>query len=339
MAPEKRQSGTSIAESLFEEFFSFSFFKAVSILETMFPKKRPLGETLTPDREAVRFFVRPGFAFPPSDISNLEYSEDGDHAEMDVSFMGLIGPNGILPNWYNELALERNYHKDFTLTAFMDMFHHRLISMFYLAWKKHRFPENYQPGATDRLSVYLLSLCGLGTKGLSRMIGLPHESLVFYSGLLSRLAPAAVAIENAVSYLSGTEVRVDQFVEQLIPIEPEDQTRVGSANSRLGMDTVCGGYVWDCQSRFRVNLGPMGYEEFLRFIPSGDLLRPIFFLIKYMVGTEYEFEIRVILKREDVPPCELGSSLQPRLGWTAWIKHPEFVHKENPYITFHQDEL
>jgi len=325
---------------LFREYYRFSFFKAVDLLECMFPHKKAVGQTLVPEEEVVRFSVTPGLTFPPSDISGLEHGDDEKPVDMAVTFMGFIGPNGVLPHVYNELAVERNRNKDFSLTAFLDLFHHRLISLFYIAWKKHRFPENYLPGAGDRLSRYLLSLCGLGTNGLSGGIGLPEESLAFYSGLISRHVPSAVAIEATVSYLSGTTVVVDQFIDQMIPLSREDQTSIGSANSQLGMDTICGSYVWDSQAKFRVNLGPMGYDEFLRFLPSGDMLGPIFSLVKYMVGMEYEFETRIHLKREEVPPCVLGKKdVQPRLGWSTWIKSPGFVHEENPYITFQQSEL
>lgn len=339
MAPQKRKSGTPLKDRLFKEYYRFSFYKAVDLLESIYPDKKPLGQTLVPDEEAVKFSVKPGFVFPPSDILSLEQGNDERPVDMAVTFMGLVGPNAVLPRWYNELAQERNRQKDFSLTAFLDLFHHRLISFFYLAWKKHRFPENYLSGAKDRLSRYMLSLCGLGTRGLSEMIGLPEESLAFYSGILSRTAPSAITIEAAVSYLSGTTAGVEQFIEQMIPLSPEDQTQIGSANAQLGVDTICGSYVWDCQAKFRVSLGPMDYDGFLRFLPSGDMLGPIFSLVKYMVGMEYEFETCIILKREEVPPCVLGAETQPRLGWTTWIKSPEFIHGTDPFITFQQSEL
>lgn len=339
MAPQKRQSGTSLKDRLFEEFYGFSFFKAVDLIESLFPDKKPLGQTLLPAEEAVRFSVKPGFTFPPSDILSLNQDGEESPANMAVTFMGLIGPNGVLPHWYNELAEQRNRQKDFSLTAFLDIFHHRLITLFYLAWKKNRFPENYLSGARDKLSRYMLSLSGLGTRGLTGMIGLPEESLAFYGGLLSRFAPSVAAIEATVSYLSGAPVEVEQFIEQMIPLSTEDQTQIGSKNAQLGVDTVCGSYVWDCQAKFRVNLGPMGYDDFLRFLPSGDMLGPIFSLIKYMVGMEYEFETCIILKREEVPPCELGAATQPRLGWTTWIKSSEVFHESDPFITFHENDL
>ena len=339
MATKKRRSGTSLRERLTNNASRFSFYKAVDLLESIQPDRKPVGQTLVPEEEAIRFSVKPGLSFPPSDISGLDQGDKESPAEMAVTFMGLIGPNGVLPHWYNELAVERNWHKDFSLTDFLDIFHHRLISFFYLAWKKHRFPENYAPGAKDRLSRYLLSLSGLGTPGLSGRIGLPVESLAFYSGLLARQAPSAAAIEAAAGYLSGTAVSVEQFIERVILLNPEDQTQLGSANAALGIDTVCGSYVWDSQSKFRLNLGPMEYNDFTRFLPSGDMLGPIFSLVKYMVGIEYEFETCIYLKREDVPPCELGGDTPPRLGWTTWVKSPGSLHETDPFITFQETDL
>lgn len=338
MASPKWPSGPSIEDNLLTEFYGFSFFKAVNLLEALYPDRKPLGQTLEPDSEVVRFSVKPGFTFPASDISNLDKGGDSRPVNMEVTFMGLIGPSGVLPHWYNELAFERIREKDFSLTAFLDIFHHRLISLFYLAWKKNRFPENYVSGAGDRRSLYALSLLGLGTPGLADMIGLPKESLIFYSGLLSRTVPSALTIESAVEYFSGTTAKVHQFIERALQLNPEDQTRLGALNSRLGEDTVCGNWIWENQTKFRIDLGPVGYDSLLRFLPTGDMLQPIFAFIRFMVGIEYEFDIRLFLNRTEVPPCilGLGTDSAPRLGWSTWVKSSEFTHEEDPYITFEE---
>jgi type VI secretion system protein ImpH len=335
---QKRQSGPPLKDRLFEEHYNFSFFKAIRLLEALFRDKRPLGQALEPDKEAVRFSVRPTLDFPASDISKLEDGKDGGPAKMEVTFMGLIGPAGVMPHWYTELVNERIWHKDHSLASFLDIFHHRLISLFYLAWKKYRFEANYQPDARDRLSNYLLSLAGIGTPGLIERIGLPAESLIFYSGLLSRSIPAALTVESAVEYFAGTDAHIEQFIERMLPISSEDQTQLGTANNHLGIDTVCGSFVRECETKFRVNLGPVGYENFQRFMPTGDLLPSVFSLIRCMVGIEYEFEITVFLKREEVPVCILGEKIlaAPRLGWSTWVKSAEFVHKDDPHITFEE---
>lgn len=341
MAPKERKPGSTLRERLFSEYYGFSFFKAVHLLETLSPRKKPLGQTLNPGQEAVRFSVKAGLVFPPSDIAALARPEGEEPAAMDVAFMGLIGPSGVLPYWYNELAIDRAREKDLSLSSFLDIFHHRIISLFYLAWKKYRFPENYIPGAKDRLSGYLLSLIGLGTPPLADSTGLGRESLIFYSGLLSRQVPSVAAIEATVEFFSGAPSEVEQFIERVIPLDPEELTRVGTANSELGVNMVCGSHVRECRTKFRVSVGPMGFRRFTRFLPDSDMLHPIFSLIRYMVGIEYEFEVQLILRKEEVPLCEVGLGVEtaPRLGWTTWLKTPGTVHAENPRITFQESDL
>ncbi len=55
MTAKKRQSDTSLISRLFDEFFRFSFYRAVSLLERLVPSKKRLGETLDPREEPVRF--------------------------------------------------------------------------------------------------------------------------------------------------------------------------------------------------------------------------------------------------------------------------------------------
>ncbi len=341
MAPEKRKPHSSLKEHLFKDFFRFSFFRAVHLLEQLTPGTKPLGTATSPKEEAVRFSVKPGLVFPPSDMAGLSTGEEGGPSQMDIAFMGLVGPSGVLPHWYNELAIDRVREKDYALTSFFDIFHHRLLSLFYLGWKKYRLPENYLSGAKDTLSHHFLSLIGLGTPGLTHADGLSRESLIFCSGFLSGQVTSVAAIEATVEYFSGAPVRVEQFVERTIPLDPEDLTRIGTANSQLGVNAVCGSLIHENQTKFRVNLGPVGFSHFVRFLPGNDMLRPLFSLVRYMAGIEYEFDITVGLKREEVPPCTIGltGAASPRLGWTTWLKKPGVSHSHDPYIVFRESDL
>ncbi|HPI91849.1 MAG TPA: type VI secretion system baseplate subunit TssG [Deltaproteobacteria bacterium] len=341
MATKKRQPDSPVASRLFKEFFRFSFYRAVALLERLNPSRKALGETLDPREEAVRFSVKPGLSFPPSDIANLTQPEGDGRPKMEVSFLGLIGPSGVLPYWFNDLAISRAQAKDYALIDFLDIFHHRFLTLFYLAWKRCRLGDNYRPGAQDRMSGHLLSLIGLGTPGMKGRLGISEESLIFCSGLLARQVPSASAVEEAVRYMAGADAHVHQFVERLIPVDPGDCTRLGSMNAELGVNTICGSYVRECQTKFRIHLGPVGYRHFLRFLPGGDLIRPIFALVRYMVGVEYEFEIRIFLKAGDVPGCILGAAAAdaPRLGWSTWMLGKGLHLKEDPSVTLQEGDL
>jgi len=342
VATEKRQAdphldAVPLEERLFGEYHRFTFFQAVHLLEGMKHGAEAFGDSLEPAKEAVRFRVKPSLSFPASDITGLQDKGEGVPADMSVAFMGLTGPSGVLPYWYTELAIERLKQKDASLSDFFDIFHHRLLTLFYLAWKKQRFPENYKPGGHDRLTGYLLSLCGLGTKGLPERIGLTPESLVYYSGLFSNRSPDVAGIEAAVSYLSGVNTEVVQFIERIIALCEEDHTRIGMANARLGEDALCGSYVWDCETKFRVDLGPMGFDDFRKFLPGGSMLKPIFSLVRYRVGMEYEFDLKIILAKDEVPPCTLGG--HSRLGMTSWLLKPGVHPDEDVFITIGEDQV
>lgn len=339
MGTTERQQDTPVKDKLFREWYSYSFYQAVHLLELLSPEKKRLGESMEPAMEAVRFSVKPGLKFPASDIAGLTADTDERQpAQMDIAFMGLIGPAGVLPHWYNELAIERGVKKDSSMVAFFDLFHHRLISLFFRGWKKHQFPVNFLPGAKDSLSGYLLSLCGLGTDGLAGRIGFAEESLSYYSGLLSRQVPSGTAISSTVQHFSGTDTEITQFVQRLVPLEEADMTRLGTANATLGVDALCGMSIWECQTKFLLSLGPMHFKDFIRFLPCGDMHGPTFSLVRYMVGIEYEFDIEIILKKEEVPPIVLGrtDTGASRLGWTSWLKTPRIDFVQNPSIVFHE---
>ncbi len=335
MATAQQEQDTPLRGRLAEEFYRFSFFQAVHLLELLGPEKTPLGTALSPADEAVRFRSGSGFIFPASDISGFRRGEEGS-SEMEVAFMGLIGPNGVLPDWYNDFAMVRTRQKDDTFAAFLDMFNHRFISLFYLAWKKYRLTVTNLADARDRISRVLLSLIGLGTEGLAGGIGLPAESFIFYSGLLSRQVPSAVALESVLSYFSGVEAEVCQFVDRVIPLAPEECTRLGAMNGELGVNAVCGSEVWENQTKLRLDLGPMGFDSYLRLLPTGDLFRPVASLVRYVAGIEFDFDFRLILRREEVFPCRLGgmeSPLSPKLGWTTWLTIPGEAYPDDPYVT------
>jgi type VI secretion system protein ImpH len=339
MASEKRQKDSLVRELLFRKYFRFPFFQAVNLLEKFFRNKKPIGSTLSPGEETVRFSVKPGLNFAPSDISKLEHTDPRKPVSMEVAFMGLIGPSGVLPHVFNELAIERLYNKDGSLVAFLNMFHHRLISLFYLAWKKHKLATVYHPDTRDKISSYFLNLTGLGTPGLLENMGLPDESLInLCSGFLSRTVPSVSSIESTVAYFTGEAVHVDQFLERLVPLGAEEQTRLGMANGQLGSTAMCGSFVWECQTKFRVNIGPMGYRKFSRFLTGKGALKPLNSLIRYLSGIEYEFEVRLILKREEIPKCILGqgAAVPPLLGWTTWISGPEVQYAKDQQITFQE---
>jgi type VI secretion system protein ImpH len=339
MAPAQRRTHTCVKHNLLENACSFNFFKAVHLLEGYARaqhngRDHRLGRQLSPAEDPVRFCVNPGFVFPASDIQSIKNGHAHPDPVMTVNFMGLIGPKGVLPDWYNAHAQERNYSRDYAFTDFLNLFHHRILSLFYLAWKKYRLPENYLPDGSDPISKGLGAFIGMGAperKADPEFARFSKRRLIYYSGLASRTVPTAATIETVVAGAVGAPVRVQQFVERLIPIHEHDPTCLGRANGTLKKNALCGGRIRDAASFFRVELGPMPWKKYLAFQPRSRNLALVRKLIAFIVGVEYEFEIRLILKGPEIPSLPLGGSKTggPVLGRTVLLKRPDQKYPKN----------
>ncbi len=315
-----------IADLLDNEPFCFEFFQAVRLLMRMSPERQVVGRFTNPADEVVRFGATPSVAFPASQIQQLERPANAP-AQMQVNFMGLTGPSGVLPLMYSQMVLERLRERDRTLRDFYDIFNHRMISLFYQAWEKYRFPIPYERGELDPFSYHLLALLGLGTPGLQDRQAVTDDALLFYSGLLAMHTRSVTALRQVLSEYFEVPVEVEQFVGAWYPVEVESQCALGDGltySERLGLGAVVGDEVWDQQSRVRIQLGPLSLERYLEFLPGGDAYRHLKALASFFAGEEFDVEVQLILKRKEVPVCELEPEDGQQLGWTSWIKSADF---------------
>jgi type VI secretion system protein ImpH len=304
----------------------FEFFQAVRLLERLFPNQAPVGRFVSPRREVVRFSAHASFPFPASQIQNIEFPQEPNRPpRMVINFLGLAGPSGILPLYYTELIIDRLRHKDAAMRDFMDMFNHRMTSLFYQAWEKYRFTISYERGERDRFSHHLLDLIGLGTQGLQDRIAVRDDSLLFYAGLLSMDTRSAAALERIVSDYFDVPVEVEQFVGAWHRLAESDLCRFDratEASEQLGGGAIVGDEIWNQESGVRIRIGPLGLVQYLDFLPSGTAHEPLKALAKFVARSEIDFQVQLVLKKNEVPPCELSEEAEPppRLGWTSWAK-------------------
>lgn len=326
-----------LKHELFDEPYKFEFFQAVRLLEKIYPDKKPVGREALPPQEVVRFRSRIALDFPPSEVHELKDSFDEqinqEKLEMFVNFMGMIGVSGVLPINYTELVMERIRYRDTAMWAFLDIFTHRSVSMFFRAWEKYRFPIAYERG-DDAFTEYLFDFVGLGTKGLRGRMAVEDESLLPYGGLIAQKPHTANALENMLSDYFGTKAKIQQFFGQWLDLSEESITKLGKENSGLGVSAIIGTRIWDQQSKFRVRLGPMTFKQFQGFLPSGTAHKPLQSIIKFMVGLELDFDIQLVLKAKEVPSTILTTRAKrrPMLGWTSFMKSKPFKQDDEQVI-------
>jgi type VI secretion system protein ImpH len=312
--------------SLYESPTAFEFFQAVRLLSLAQPERELPGADADPSRETVRFRGDVSMAFPTADIRALTEPVADGPPEMTVSFFGVATPGsfGSLPMSYVELILWRGKHKDRALRDFLDLFNHRLLSHFYRAFEKHRFPLVYERSGAKAGGLFenvLLALLGFSTRGVRSRLPMPDLALLRWSGMLSRRPAAGGEIEDLIAEFFDVPAVATPFVPTWYVVEDDERLRLGRTRSRLGRDTFLGDSVLVAQSRFALRIGPVGLEKYSAFLPGGDCFLELQSLLQLAAGPEYDFEVRLRLKRGEVPVLRLGRTvaLPARLGWTTWL--------------------
>jgi type VI secretion system protein ImpH len=316
-----------LRELVESEPFRFHFFQAVRLLERISPDRQSVGRFTRPDEEVARFSAHQSTSFPASEIQALNIAE-GKPALMTVNFMGLTGPLGALPLYYTEYIMQRMRSRDHTLREFFDIFNHRAISLFYRAWEKYRFGLAYERGERDELSRQLLAIVGLGTPGLLERQSVSDEALIYYAGLFGQRPRSAAALQLTLADYFEVPVEVEQFAGCWYKLDRKSQTWLderGSYTESLGFGTVLGDEVWDQQSVVRIKLGPLTLPQYLDFLPTGTAWEPLRGLVKFYFNDQLDFELQLVMQRDETPPCVLGSETEdaPRLGWVSWVKTRE----------------
>jgi type VI secretion system protein ImpH len=303
---------------------SVEFFQAVQLLERLFPDAVPVGGFRGPAREVVRFRASPSLAFPASEIRALTL-RDGQAADMEVTFLGLTGPSGVLPRPYTEQLIGRVVSRDGALRDFLDIFHHRLTSLFYRASRKTRPVAPTIGGGAAWLTTYLRAVLGLGTPGVSDRLPFPDEALLYYAGLLAPRPRSAAALRQLVAAHFGVPAEVEQFVGAWYPLASGTQCALGedAPSAVLGQGSVVGDEVYDQHGRVRVRLGPLTLRQYTDFLPSGNAYESLRAIVRLFGGDDVDFELQLVLLRADVPSVVLGDDDAPPLGWSTWLRTRE----------------
>lgn len=301
----------------------FDFFDAARRIECAFPNQPRLGESIKPSEDPVRFCHTPSLAFAPRMIDRFVPANGSKPAQLHGLFFGLFGPNAVLPLHLTEYALDRQINaRDTTLTAFADIFHHRMTSLLYRAWADAQPTVQWDRPKEDRFGLYVGALVGLATPHMNDRDAMPDRFKRFFAGRLLVQARNAEGLQALLHDFFRIPVRVVEFVAEWMRLPAEAHLRLGHSSqvAALGLTTVMGESVWGAQQRFRLRLGPLDGEQFNHFLPGGDALNQLVAAVKSYIGEEKVWDVQMVLKSAEIPATRLGQA--GRIGLTTWMGNP-----------------
>jgi type VI secretion system protein ImpH len=338
MARKARQASALVAleAALRERPQDFEFFEAMRRLECAYAQHPRFAHSTKPADDPVRLAHAATLAFPARSIERFEpgSSDSNDGGEREDGggrsqgnhrparlyglFLGLFGSNGPLPLHLTEYAVDRALNAaDSTFVAFADVFHHRMLSLFYRAWADSQPTVHLDRPHKDRFQTYVGALIGTATAHLERRDALPDQYKRFFAGRLVAQARNAEGLQKLLEEYFGVTVRVIEFVAEWMRLPQGAQLRMGVTMASMGRTAALGEHVRGAQQRFRLRVGPLARSDFNRFLPGGDALGQLVAAVKLYVGEEKGWDLQLVLKKEEVPLFHLGKA--GRMGFNTWM--------------------
>ncbi|NBF06188.1 type VI secretion system baseplate subunit TssG [Pseudomonas sp. Fl5BN2] len=300
----------------------YSLFQAVLLVVDRLRDAHPyLSEEELYDQ--LEFQANPSLGFPGSDVDRVEFFEECGllRARLRFNLIGLFGASSPLPAFYGEQALGDSEEGNPTRN-FLDLFHHRLQRLMLPIWRKYRYRASFKSGALDPFSAQLFALIGLGGEDIRQARELNWKRLLPYLGLLSLRAHSAALIEAVLRYyFKHADLVIEQCIERRVAILDEQRNRLGQANSQLGEDLVLGERVRDRSGKFRIHIRQLDWQRFHEFLPIGFGYQPLCALVRFTLRDPLDYDIRLVLRQEEIRELRIGEQNACRLGWTSWLGH------------------
>ncbi len=316
----------SLLAAIEREPWAFDFFDVMRKLERWTGAPR-WGRAYRPADEPLRLSQEASLEFPPSMLAGLHRGTP--KPRLDVRFFGLFGPQGPLPTHMTEHVYEREHHRGDPVPArFLDIFQHRLITLFYRAWAQSQPVVQHDRPADDRYAAWLGSAIGLAPV-LDQPPGdaVPAEAWLHQAGLLAMRSPHPEGLAKILRQHFGVGVAVQGNVVHWLPIERDERSRLGrgvlaprvrDGVVRLGESAVIGTRLWSAQHKFRVRLGPLTLAQYESFcLPGSRAWRHLVPWVQRYAGPATRWDVQLRLARQQVPQPALGRHV--RLGLTAWL--------------------
>lgn len=289
------------------------FFRFCELLEQSAPGRPPLGTTDSPADEPIRFRSKWGLGFPGREIDAVE--NDPDDASLPptvrTTFLGLYGVDARMPSYFID-TIAQNHEGAEPLAAFLDVFHHRVVTQFYRVWRKYRYPVGFRRDGTDPVSTYLLSLAGLGLgePALAQTVG--PRKLLSMLGLVNQKTRTAEGLAGVLQHaVPDAVITVEEFHPIWVDVENTEPMP-------LGEYCVLGGGFFDCGNCVEVKIEPAVAATVRSLMPGQPMHEAVMQLLRFYLGYEAQAVITMHVSPELMPAPVLEPDTAS-LGYTTLL--------------------
>ncbi|PIT49575.1 type VI secretion system baseplate subunit TssG [Snodgrassella communis] len=294
---------------------AYNFFQFCHLLE-LYQINLRVPDLQSESELTLQFCSWPYLGFPASELKHAlpESVYDYKLPVVFTTFMGLIGTDGVMPNWLIAESAEKKDGME-NLTAFLDIFHHRLMTLFYQIWKRFHYEFQYRHNASDRFSQALLRLIhGRDTLDID-----PR----YYLGVIKELNKKnknIFGLKEIVHYVipSASEVVIEEFIPVKYPVA---QLPLGTGIA-FG-NAVLGRFLYDANSRIRISIKLNNYAILNLLYENRPVRMILKTLVKKYVGYTLDVELVAKIGADLLPVAQLTGAAPQQLSAGVTIGQPD----------------
>lgn len=330
MPTTQRRDTTGLIQQLLDHPHRFEFVQAVRLLERLLVRQRvPRTAVLT---DYLQFQNSTSLSFPASEIESLRVDagetvateagllaalEQGQLRRIRITpaFIGLLGNQGALANHYSERIAAQEYHRrDGAPRAFIDLFSNRMVALFYEAWRKHRLELLRSDDGRDGMLLLLLALSGKGA------LTVPDAVAGYYAAAFRQRPVSGPMMERVLSDYFGIAIRVIPHLGRWHVLTPDQSTRLGRQNNRLGGGFTLGPRLWRRDLKVGLRLGPLDLAQHRHFLRDAAGAVALQRMLAMFDTPTLQYEVQLVLRAADVRPAQLSAAGGARLGMDGIVQ-------------------
>ena len=319
---------TDLKKQLQSHGYCFEFFQAVSLLEQTYKNRPALGHTGPVEDEIAQLLPNNTLGFPAADIGRIELHENStgsDKWKLFQNFLGLYGPNSAAPIFIAE-SVNQCIDAEDPLKDFLDIFNHRVISLYYRAQKKNSVIKTVSTTHSNPISNILHAMMGHDFNMDETNWDVGPSKLLRHCGLFSSSNRNPNGLEKLVSdYFSLSDVHVIPFARRRIKIPQSSQGRLSTFQNQaaLGESFILGEVIEDITGQFILRIKMPDMQTFKQFQPGEKQYNELIFLVNMYVQYRLGFTLEFIIPTEEIRSMAIsGVNPSGKLGQSSWVGSP-----------------
>jgi len=336
---ERERIGIAIARAR-----ESSFFALVATLERLTPDAARVGGDGPVADEVLRFRHDPSMGFSASDVVQASIRDaprkpSAPHegrrevVELLTSFLGVTGSVSPLPLYLPaEVAQDPSPHG--VQRDFLDVFHHRLLSLLYRLWMRYQVGREALSSADDPWAKRILALAGFDAFDERATLPLAPGELLQLAPLLAGRARTARTLELALQIALRDDLELDEHGEPLMPrieqlvgafvtLDDAQRMRLARATAVLGRTSVLGGRVRDRASSFAIEVRLRSGVDQTAYMMRGLKLELVRKVVIGVLPEPLDCELRVALGASGQSGFKLSRGTpaeRSALGRQTWLR-------------------